>query len=140
MGMQPLSARSIRRIARTTGLDVIHGAANGGYWHAFVTSAHEHGAWHRHTHEWEWTNAACTTSCKQLFPDTPPVRHGEAVTDTPACVCDHDGLPADYHLDGCPASGRPLPTPGQAAVIDALAQKMAAAVERARAAYDGGDA
>lgn len=80
MGMQPLSARSIRRIARTTGLDVIHGAANGGYWHAFVTSAHEHGAWHRHTHEWEWTNAACTTSCKRLFPDTPPVRHEQDTT------------------------------------------------------------
>lgn len=69
MSAQVLSARSTRRIARSTGLDVVRAWSYGGYVMAFVTSAHEHGTWDKKTGEWEWEQPPVRhfTSCVAMF-------------------------------------------------------------------------
>ncbi len=69
MGRQALGAKWLRRIARTTGLDVRHGSANGGYVHAFTTADHRHGEIDIRTMEWSLLKECPRfTSCRKLFP------------------------------------------------------------------------
>lgn len=76
MSAQRLSARSTRRIARSTGLDVVRAWAHGGYTMAFVTADHRHGYWHKTTGEWRFAAddeaLAHYVSCRELFPEPTP--------------------------------------------------------------------
>lgn len=66
MSAQRLSARSVRRIARATGLDVLHAWSHGGYVMAFVTRDHRHGYFDKKTGDWEFDpDARCYTSCRE---------------------------------------------------------------------------
>lgn len=69
MGTQPLSDRSVRRIARETGLDLAFGAAHGSYIHQFVTVDHRHGWYDLKTKEWGWNDYIRYhfTTCRRLF-------------------------------------------------------------------------
>lgn len=68
MSAQPLSPRSVRRIARSIGRPVLRGWSHGGYWLSFVTPDHEHGVWHRRTGEWTLEpDALCYTSCAETW-------------------------------------------------------------------------
>jgi hypothetical protein len=54
MSASRLSEKSVRRIERSTGLDVARAWSHGGYWLSFVVitpSGHEHGEWHRRSGE-----------------------------------------------------------------------------------------
>ncbi len=51
MGCQRLGAKTIRRIARDTGLENIkHGTAHGGYWYLVTTFGHHHFWYHMKSH------------------------------------------------------------------------------------------
>jgi hypothetical protein len=72
MGTVRLGPKYLRRISRTTGLDVIRAWGWGGYTFGFVTSDHRHGYWHKRDQSWEfadpndrWQHVA---SCRELFP------------------------------------------------------------------------
>jgi hypothetical protein len=73
VGAQVLSPRSTRRIARSTGLDIVRAWSHGGYVMPFVTADHRHGTWDKKTSEWEWETDSTWhyTSCGELFPDNP---------------------------------------------------------------------
>jgi hypothetical protein len=74
MGWRKLSPRSTRRIAQTTGLDIVHAAGCGGYVHWFLTADHRHGHYDIKTSEYELLppDDPCThTSCGTYFPDHP---------------------------------------------------------------------
>lgn len=49
MSAQQLSRRSIKRIATSTGLDIVMAWSHGGYEMAFVTADHRHGTWDKKT-------------------------------------------------------------------------------------------
>lgn len=49
MSAQRLSPRSVRRIAASTGLDVVRGWSHGDTVLTFATRDHQHGTWHRRT-------------------------------------------------------------------------------------------
>jgi hypothetical protein len=70
---QVLSPRSTRRIARSTGLDIIRAWAHGGYTMDFVTADHRHGLWDKKTGDWEWETGRVFhySSCRELFPEEP---------------------------------------------------------------------
>lgn len=70
MSAQVLNDRSTRRIARSTGLDIVRAWSHGGYTMAFVTADHRHGSWDKKTGEWEWETDRTWhyTSCRELFP------------------------------------------------------------------------
>jgi hypothetical protein len=68
---QRLSPRSTRRIARSTGLEVLRAWSHGGYTMDFVTVDHRHGWWDKKTGEWGWSTGVELehyTSCHELFP------------------------------------------------------------------------
>lgn len=68
MGRQVLGGRWLRRIAALTGLEVVHGSANGGYVHEFTTADHRHGRVHIKTREWElYEPCPHFMSCRNLF-------------------------------------------------------------------------
>jgi hypothetical protein len=98
MGVSPLSDKSIRRIARTTGLDVVYAYGRGTKWHAFVTADHRHGVWHRREHTWCWIipgidrQPRCSSSCRTRF------SQGPVVWDPPAGTPD-----VVYHTCDCGA-------------------------------------
>jgi hypothetical protein len=79
MGSQRLSERSTRRIARSTGLDVVRAWAHGGYTFEFVTLDHRHGWWDKKTGEWGLDAGKPThyTSCHELFPQDFPAEQNE---------------------------------------------------------------
>lgn len=71
MGTQVLSPRSMRRIARSTGLEILRAWASGGYVFGFVTPGHRHGWWDKKTGEWGWEtddDFCHYTSCRDMFP------------------------------------------------------------------------
>jgi hypothetical protein len=72
MGAQRLSDRSVRRIARSTGLTVVRAWGHGDSVMSFVTDDHRHGWWHRRTGEWGWDDPDGVllhfTSCEEMFP------------------------------------------------------------------------
>lgn len=101
MGFRPLGPRWLRRIALTTGLEIVHANGNGGYVFVFTTADHRHGwfdlkRW-RATRPWAdlldfqeeavWAlyppSDPCTwrfSSCRTLFPqtiDSPPPPGGD---------------------------------------------------------------
>jgi hypothetical protein len=78
MGSQRLSPRSTRRIARSTGLDIVRAWAHGGYVFDFVIAdpsapdGHRHGVWDSKTGEWELlppdsARIGHYTTCRELF-------------------------------------------------------------------------
>ncbi|URN11389.1 hypothetical protein LUW77_03615 [Streptomyces radiopugnans] len=68
MSAQRLSPKSTRRIARSTGLDVIRAWSHGGYTMAFVTADHRHGWWDKKTGDWGIDSKPVHyTSCGELF-------------------------------------------------------------------------
>ena len=70
MSAQVLNDRSTRRIARSTGLDVVRAWSWGGYTMAFVTAGHRHGWWDKKTDEWGWDEEPMHyASCRRLFPE-----------------------------------------------------------------------
>lgn len=74
MSAQVLNDRSTRRIARSTGLDVVRAWAWGGYTMYFVTADHRHGWWDKKTSEWGFDEDADVmhyASCRELFPKEP---------------------------------------------------------------------
>lgn len=79
MGSQPLSAKSLRRIAEATGLDLVRAVAHGGTHNlSIVTADHRHGSYRRSTGEVLWDAPGTVThfsSCAYLFPDPAPHRH-----------------------------------------------------------------
>jgi hypothetical protein len=68
VGRQALGAKWLRRIARATGLEIVHASGNGGYVHEFTTADHEHGRFDIKTGEW-WMYDPCPlfSSCLRLF-------------------------------------------------------------------------
>lgn len=75
MGSQRLSPRSTRRIARSTGLDVVRAWAHGGYWFDFVIAdpgrpdGHRHGEWNKTSGEWRMLlEPVHYDTCRELFP------------------------------------------------------------------------
>lgn len=71
MSAQRLSARSLRRIERTTGLEVLRGWAHGGYIHDFVTPDHRHGWYDKKAGTWGWIvgdDLSHYTSCEETWP------------------------------------------------------------------------
>jgi hypothetical protein len=70
MGASQLSAKSVRRIARATGLDIVRAWGHGGYVHGFVTADHRHGCYDTKSGEvgWDGDRPAHYTSCGELFP------------------------------------------------------------------------
>lgn len=52
MSASRLNARSTRRIARSTGLNVIRAWSDGGYTMSFVTGDHVHGRWNKVSEKW----------------------------------------------------------------------------------------
>lgn len=72
MSAQQLNAKSVRRIARATGLPVIGGWSHGGYNLGFVTEDHRHGVFDKKTGEWWWEEPVSHyTSCHERFGDYP---------------------------------------------------------------------
>ncbi|ASR85769.1 hypothetical protein SEA_EDUGATOR_72 [Mycobacterium phage Edugator] len=71
---QRLSAKSVRRIERSTGLQIVRAWAHGGYTFEFVTADHEHGTWNKKTGAWSFHTGRVVhyTSCSELFPTNPP--------------------------------------------------------------------
>jgi hypothetical protein len=71
MSAQILNARSTRRIARSTGLDIIRAWGHGGYTMAFVTADHRHGLWDKKTGNWQYSAGQTVhySSCDDLFPE-----------------------------------------------------------------------
>jgi hypothetical protein len=64
-----LGARWLRRIARATGTDIVHGSAHGSYWHDFTTADHRHGRIHAISREVAMLDACPRfDSCRRLFP------------------------------------------------------------------------
>jgi len=74
MGSQRLSAKTMRRIERHTGLPVVRAWAHGGYVYDFVTPDHRHMLVHSKT--WEVEEDTQTSphynTCTELFPDFDP--------------------------------------------------------------------
>jgi hypothetical protein len=71
VGAQRLNDRSTRRIARSTGLDVVRAWSSGGYEFDFVTADHRHGWWSKRDGSWGWAGDDVTphySSCADLFP------------------------------------------------------------------------
>jgi hypothetical protein len=71
MGSQRLGAKRIRRVARSTGLEIVRAWAHGGYTFDFVTTDHRHGWWDSKTGDWGWLEGIRLThytSCHELFP------------------------------------------------------------------------
>lgn len=54
MSSQRLNARSIRRIERVTGLEILRAWSHGGYIFDFVTPDHRHGWIDKKSGEWGW--------------------------------------------------------------------------------------
>ena len=79
MSAQTLNPRSTRRVARSTGLDVIRAWSHGGYTFSFVTADHRHGWWSKKDGVWGWDEdgglSPHYSSCHELFP-APPVGLG----------------------------------------------------------------
>jgi hypothetical protein len=76
MGLQSLGPRKVRRLARITGLDIVHAVAGGGYTYGFVTSDHRHGWYEMKTGEWALEDPgddadpyAHWSSCLQRWPE-----------------------------------------------------------------------
>jgi hypothetical protein len=70
---QALSAKSVRRYARDSGLPIIRMLARGGsHWILFVTADHRHGRLNSSTLEVQWQDSAggdhWTSCATQLFP------------------------------------------------------------------------
>ena len=70
MSAQVLNARSTRRIARSTGLNIVHAWGHGGYVMGFVTADHRHGSWDKKTGNWQYDTGRIWHygSCDELFP------------------------------------------------------------------------
>jgi len=72
MGCSVLNPKSTRRIARSTGQEVVRAWSHGGYTMHFVTPEHRHGWWDKKTGEWGWHDTDDRidhyTSCAVLFP------------------------------------------------------------------------
>ncbi len=69
MSAQHLNAKSVRRLIRATGLDIIRGWSHGGYTLGFVTAEHRHGWFDKKTGEWGYDDITMHyTSCEELFP------------------------------------------------------------------------
>lgn len=69
MGRQVLGARWLRWIAQETGLEIVHGSANGGYVHEFTTVNHQHGrVYLKDMHCEIYEGCPHFMSCKDLFP------------------------------------------------------------------------
>ncbi|MEU9415137.1 hypothetical protein [Streptomyces sp. NPDC048272] len=71
MSAQQLSPRSTRRIARSTGLNVVRAWGHGKYVMPFVTADHRHGWWDKKTGKWAFEaegEVVHYTSCSELFP------------------------------------------------------------------------
>jgi hypothetical protein len=69
LSAQRLNARSTRRIAASTGLEIVRAWGHGGYTHAFVTVDHRHGWWDKKTGQWAYEDDPMHyTSCAELFP------------------------------------------------------------------------
>lgn len=89
-----LNPRSTRRIARSTGLDIVQAWSHGGYTMGFVTTDHRHGWWNKKTGDWGWNTGDVMhyTSCAEMFPhhpyEQPPMAKFEV------CWC---GKPAEQH-------------------------------------------
>lgn len=80
MSAQILSARSTRRIADATGLDIVRAWGHGTYVHAFVTADHRHGCFDLKSGAWEFDEPQDVrhyTSCVDLFPAMAPDHSGE---------------------------------------------------------------
>lgn len=73
MSAQRLSARSIRRIERDTGLDIKMAWAHGGYTMDFVTAEHRHGWWDKKDRTWGFFAPGDLLhyypSCREWWPD-----------------------------------------------------------------------
>jgi hypothetical protein len=73
---QRLNARSIRRIERAAGCDVLRAWSHGGYVFPFVTPDHWHGVYDKKTGDVEWfaegERVWCYSTCREL----PPLRYG----------------------------------------------------------------
>lgn len=70
LSAQRLSPRATRRIARSTGLDVVRAWSHGGYTMGFVTADHRHGWWDKKTEGWGWEEGddlVHYTSCREMF-------------------------------------------------------------------------
>lgn len=88
MGTQRLNPKSTRRIARSTGLDVVRAWGHGGYVMSFVTADHKHGAWDKKTGRWELEDddhgqVMHFSTCRELFPDWVPPRPPHWPADAP---------------------------------------------------------
>ncbi len=69
MSASILNPQSTRRIARSTGLNVIRAWSHGKYTMAFVTDDHRHGWWNKKNQAWDLEdNPMHYSSCDQLFP------------------------------------------------------------------------
>ncbi len=55
MSVDILSTRSTRRIANSTGLEIVRAWGHGDYQMRFVTPDHRHGWWDKKTGQWGWT-------------------------------------------------------------------------------------
>ena len=74
MSAQRLSAKSIRRIERSTPQAIRRAWGHGGYEMGFVTPDHRHGWWDKKTGNWYWDdNPIHYTSCRELFDGGPGV-------------------------------------------------------------------
>lgn len=68
MSRQVLGQRWLRRISRMVGEVVVHGSANGTYYHEFTTESHRHGWVKSDASEFGWhTTCPRYTSCTCLF-------------------------------------------------------------------------
>lgn len=117
MGAQQLNARSVRRIARSTGLDVIRGWSHGGYVMCFVTAGHQHGWWNKKNEEWGFDcHPVHYTSCRQLFPGEE--QESDVIRQDIARVRASQPLPSFRGVLGvlhkATADGRMLSDPGSA--------------------------
>jgi len=73
MSAQVLSPRTVRRVERRTGLNIVRAWAHGGYTYEFVTAAHVHGVYDLRTGTYEYIptrNVIHYTSCTRLFGDS----------------------------------------------------------------------
>jgi hypothetical protein len=68
---QRLGDKSIRRLERVTGQDILRAWGNGGYVLSFVATAHRHGWFDKKTEQWGWDDEPVQhyVSCRELFPE-----------------------------------------------------------------------
>lgn len=100
MSAQRLSAKSVRRIERDTGLVITRGWAHGGYTFDFVVhdvehpDRHRHGWWNKKSGEWGIEadggryghGVLHYTTCAELFPELCCDRHNRAC-EPPSELC-----------------------------------------------------